>query len=266
MTIKYIFSRAKSLKENNQTVTTLLRKVHIRQLAATYCAVFLLLVSTAEADKAEDSGALWNKVDQLIVDCDTAQSFGNDDQIKNAALELWQLTDIPFGLRASAESCVSEYLDGEAIFTWASGWEFLLADDDLKVLGTAVLNIISEHRELCSEYGDGELQVPVTAIEKVDLTGNNEQDTVFHLGKVRCSESGSYFSGSAGSFVYLIVEDKVTEFLARGFAVSYALGEGNPIIILSVHGSACGGYGATNCVLATVWGDGKFEVVERRSD
>ena len=67
-------------------MTTLLRKVHIRQVAATYCAVFLLLVSTAEADKAEDSGALWNKVDQLIVDCDTAQSFGNDDQIKNAAL------------------------------------------------------------------------------------------------------------------------------------------------------------------------------------
>lgn len=78
MTIKYIFSRAKSLTENNHTVTTLLRKVHIRQLAATYCAVFLLLVSTAEADKAEDSGALWNKVDQLIVDCDTAQSFGNE--------------------------------------------------------------------------------------------------------------------------------------------------------------------------------------------
>ena len=224
-------------------------------------AMIALMATNLSAEEISSEAKHWNKVDQLIVDCDTAQSFGNDDQIKNAALELWQLTDIPFGLRASAESCVSEYLDGEAIFTWASGWEFLLNDDDLKVLGTAALNIISEHRELCSEYGDGELQVPVTAIEKVDLTGNNEQDTVFHLGKVRCSESGSYFSGSAGSFVYLIVEDKVTEFLARGFAVSYALGEGNPIIILSVHGSACGGYGATNCVLATVWGDGKFEVV-----
>jgi hypothetical protein len=224
-------------------------------------AMIALMATNLSAEEISSEAKHWNKVDQLIVDCDTAQSFGNDDQIKNAALELWQLTDIPFGLRASAESCVSEYLDGEAIFTWASGWEFLLNDDDLKVLGTAVLNIISEHRELCSEYGDGELQVPVTAIEKVDLTGNNEQDTVFHLGKVRCSDSGSYFSGSAGSFVYLIVEDKVTEFLARGFAVSYALGEGNPIIILSVHGSACGGYGATNCVLATVWGDNKFEVV-----
>ena len=229
-------------------------------------AMIALMATNLSAEEISSEAKHWNKVDQLIVDCDTAQSFGNDDQIKKAALKLWKLTDIPFGLRASAENCVSEYLDGEAIFTWASGWEFLLNDDDLKVLGTAVLNIISEHRELCSEYGDGELQVPVTAIEKVDLTGNNEQDTVFHLGKVRCSESGSYFSGSAGSFVYLIVEDKVTEFLARGFAVSYALGEGNPIIILSVHGSACGGYGATNCVLATVWGDGKFEVVERRSD
>jgi hypothetical protein len=229
-------------------------------------AMIALMATNLSAEEISSEAKHWNKVDQLIVDCDTAQSFGNDDQIKNAALELWQLTDIPFGLRASAESCVSKYLDGEAIFTWASGWEFLLDDDDLKVLDTAVLNIISEHRELCSEYGDGELQVPVTAIEKVDLTGNNEQDTVFHLGKVRCSESGSYFSGSAGSFVYLIVEDKVTEFLARGFGVSYALGEGNPIIILSVHGSACGGYGAINCVLATVWGDGKFEVVERRSD
>lgn len=227
-------------------------------------AMFALLATNLFAEEISAEAKLWHKVSQLIADCETAQSFSKDGLVRNAASELWQLTDIPFGLRASAESCVSEYLDGDAIFTWGSGWEFLLNDDDLKVFDPAVLNIILEHRELCLEHGDGELQVPVTAIEKVDLTGNNERDTVFHLGKVRCSVSGSYFSGSAGSFVYLVVEDKVTEFLAKGFAVSYALGEGNPIIILSVHGSACGGYGATNCVLATVWGDGEFEVVETK--
>lgn len=237
------------------SVSTILRQ------ASKLGAMIALMATNLCAEEISAEAKHWNKVDQLIVDCETAQSFGNDDQIRNAAKRLWQLTDIPFGLRASVESCVSEYLDGEAIFTWASGWEFLLDYDDLKVLGPAVSDIISEHRELCSEYGDGELQVPVTAIEKVDLTGNNEQDTVFHLGKVRCSESGSYFSGSAGSFVYLIVEDEVTEFVARGFAVSHAMGAETPIIILSVHGSSCGGYGATNCVLATVWGDGKFEVV-----
>lgn len=261
VTIKKIFSGVKSRKEINRTVATLLKKVSLRQLAAAYCALFLFLGSTAGADKAEDSSALWNKVDQLIVDCETAQSFGNDDQIKNAALELWQLTDISFGLRASAESCVSEYLDGDAIFTWDSGWELLLTGDELRVMPTPVLNIIEKQRTSCFKYEEGDLQVPVSAIQKVDLTGNNEQDTVFHLGRVRCDGSSSYFSGSGGSSVYLIVGDKVTEFLARGFAISYALGEGYPIVILAVHGSACDSYGATNCVLATVWGDGKFEVV-----
>ena len=84
-------------------------------------AMIALMATNLSAEEISSEAKHWNKVDQLIVDCDTAQSFGNDDQIKNAALELWQLTDIPFGLRASAETCVSEYLDGEAIFTWASG-------------------------------------------------------------------------------------------------------------------------------------------------
>ena len=224
-------------------------------------ALLILSATSVVSDGVITEGNHWNKVDQLIVDCNTAQSFGNDDQIKNAALELWQLTDIPFGLRASAESCVSEYLDGDAIFTWDSGWELLLTGDELRVMPTPVLNIIDKQRTSCFKYEEGDLQVPVSAIQKVDLTGNNEQDTVFHLGRVRCGESSSYFSGSGGSSVYLIVGDKVTEFLARGFAISYALGEGYPIVILSVHGSACDSYGATNCVLATVWGDGKFEVV-----
>lgn len=224
-------------------------------------ALIALVATNLSAEEISAESRHWNKVDQLIVDCETAISFGNDDQIKNAALELWQLTDIPFGLRASAESCVSEYLDGDAIFTWDSGWELLLTKDELRVMPSPVLNIINEQRVSCSKYEQGKLQVPVTAIQKVDLTGNNEQDTVFHLGRVRCDGSSSYFSGSGGSSVYLIVGDKVTEFLARGFAISYALGEGYPIVILAVHGSACDGYGATNCVLATVWGDEKFEVV-----
>ena len=224
-------------------------------------ALVALMATNLFAEEISVEAKHWNKVDQLLVDCETAQSFGNYDQIKNAALELWQLTDIPFGLRASAESCVSEYLDGDAIFTWDSGWELLLTKDELRVMPSPVLNIINEQRVSCSKYEQGKLQVPVTAIQKVDLTGNNEQDTVFHLGRVRCDGSSSYFSGSGGSSVYLIVGDKVTEFLARGFAISYALGEGYPIVILAVHGSACDGYGATNCVLATVWGDEKFEVV-----
>ena len=224
-------------------------------------AMIALMATNLSAEEISAEAKHWNKVDQLTVDCETAQSFGNDDQIKNAALELWQLTDIPFGLRASAESCVSEYLDGDAIFTWVSGWQLLLTGDELRVMPTPVLNIIDKQRTSCFKYEEGDLQVPVSAIQKVDLTGNNEQDTVFHLGRVRCDGSSSYFSGSGGSSVYLIVGDKVTEFLARGFAISYALGEGYPIVILAVHGSACDSYGATNCVLATVWGDGKFEVV-----
>jgi hypothetical protein len=229
-------------------------------------AMIALVATNLSAEEISSEAKHWNKVDQLIVDCETAQSFSKDDQVRNAASELWQLTDIPFGLRTSAESCVSEYLDRDAIFTWDSGWEFLLSGDDIRVLPASVLDIIEEHKDHCNMSEDGELQVPVTAIERIDLTGNAEPDTVFHSDKLRCGASGSYFSGSGGSHLYLIVKDKVTRFVARSFAVSYALGEGFPIIILAVHGSACDGYGATNCVLATVWGDDKFEVVRTKRE
>ena len=89
-------------------------------------AMIALVATNLSAEEISAEAKHWNKVDQLTVDCETAQSFGNDDQIKNAALELWQLTDIPFGLRASAESCVSEYLDGDESFHWVSAH-----DDDL---------------------------------------------------------------------------------------------------------------------------------------
>lgn len=211
--------------------------------------------------KINDSADHWNKVDQLILDCDTAQSFGTEEQVRDAALKLWAVQDMPYDLRASAESCVSDYLSDDVIFTWSSGWELLINETNLKLLSKPVVDLLERYEAFCTQEEKGRLQIPSTAIEKIDLTGNGKLDTVFHVGRVRCNGTSSYFSGSGGSATYLIVNDKVTKFQARGFAVSYALGEGYPIIILAMHGSSCDSYGATNCVLATVWGNDRFEVV-----
>lgn len=150
----------------------------------------------------------------------------------------------------------------EAVCTYDSGWEFVLNDDQQSVLPKTLANIIKEHRAYCPEDANGRLQIPVTAIEKTDLTGNGQEDTIFDLGKVRCDGSSTGFSGSGGSLRYLIVGDKVTSFAARSLTVSHAFGDGYPIVLLSVHGSSCGGAGATNCVVATVWGGDKFEVLQ----
>ena len=215
--------------------------------------------SAGASEEIDDSTKLWNRIDPLTERCRVAT---DSVQIEEMALELLALSDMPAGLSDDAEECVNKFLDREVIYSWYGGWQLLTDNDDEKLWSTTIRSFIDGQRKECLDLTKGGLQVPIAAIEKIDLTGNNEADTVVHVGRFRCDGSASMFSGSGGSPIALIIGDSVTEFFARGFAVSDPFASGYPVINLAVHGSFCGGYGVTNCVMATVWSDGNFQVVE----
>ena len=219
----------------------------------------VLLGQSVRAEDIDDSTKLWNRLDPLTERC---RLTTDSVQIEEMAIELLALSDLPYGLRDEAEECVNKFLDREVIFSWYGGWQLLTDNDDVKVWPASLRNFIDQKRKQCLDLADGELHVPVTAIETIDLTGNNEVDTIVHVGRFRCDGSASMYAGSGGTPIALIVGDSVTEFYARNIAVSDPFGSGYPVINLALHGDNCSGYGVTYCVLAAVWDDGKFQVVE----
>lgn len=201
---------------------------------------------------------LFNELDLLIEQCNESTD-GNF--IQSVALELWSMNKLPFGLRRGAEACVNKFLSREAILTWDSGWQFLVGEDDKKVWSTPIKELIEDERASCVKGEGGDFQVPVTAIERVDLTGNGLKDSVVYVGRFRCNGSSSYYTGSGGSTIHLVVDDQIHSYMAHGFSVTFPFGDNYPVIIFGVHGSFCDSYGANNCVMATVWGDGGFQLV-----
>ncbi|MDC0959699.1 hypothetical protein OAR42_04525 [Planktomarina temperata] len=226
---------------------------------ALFTITFVLFGSTVGAEQLDASTKLWNKLDPLIEQCNASM---DENIIKNIALELWSISKLPFGLRMGAEACVNKFVKEKAILTWESGWQFLIDDDEKKVWSRPIRELIETERASCIKSEGGDFQVPVTAIESVDLTGNGSKDTVVYEGRFRCNGSSSYYSGSGGSTIHLIVADQVFSYFARGFEVVFPFSNANPVLIFAVHGSFCDSYGANSCVLATIWGDGGFQFVK----
>ena len=203
----------------------------------------------------------FNKLDLMIEQCNESTD-GNF--IQSVVLELWSMNKLPFGLRRGAEACVNKFLSREAILTWDSGWQFLVGEDDKKVWSTPIKELIEDERASCVKGEGGDFQVPVTAVERIDLTGNGSKDSVVYVGRFRCNGSSSYYTGSGGSIIHLVVGDQIHSYMAHGFSVTFPFGDDYPVIIFGVHGSYCDSYGANNCVMATVWGDGGFQLVSTR--
>ena len=208
--------------------------------------------------RAENSNEMTARstTEKLIEQCHRVRLSGGD--LTEIVEKVWQLSEISYGLRYAAENCLNHYFENEVIYTWDQGWQFVIRDDQLQAYPRSVIKLIDEARRTCSESDEGILKIPASAIQKIDLTGNGINDQIFSYGKLHCTSESTLWCGSGGCTVALIVNDEATEFLARGYRIVYPFGN-LPIILFDVHGTECGGSGATNCILATVWGDKKFE-------
>ena len=234
-------------------------------IAKAFIALVVVIISPMglQAD-TKQSGEAWNTTDELIDQCNARELSRN--QLSEIAKQLWNLPEIDWGLRKEATKCLNEYFDDEVVYTWDEGWQFVIRDDQLNVYPEPVKRLISEEKAFCAEFDDGELKIPQSAIQKADLTGDGSKDYIFWSQKLFCSSNNFIWSGSGGGKISLVVGDYVSNFFARDMQITYPYGPNFPIIIFFVHGSMCNGYGATNCLLAAVWGDGKFEYVGREDD
>jgi len=225
--------------------------------------VTIILPMSLQAD-VKQSVEAWNTTDELIDKCNAAEL--TQDQLSEIAKHLWNMPEIDWGLRKDAAKCLNKFFENEVVYTWDEGWQFIIRDDQLDIYPSPVKKLISEEKAFCAEFDDGELKIPQSAIQKADLTGDGYKNYIFSSQNLVCSSNNFIWSGSGGGKISLVVGDHVSTFFARDMEITYPYGPNFPIIIFFVHGSMCGGYGATSCMLATVWGDGKFEYVGREDN
>lgn len=85
----------------------------------------------------------------------------------------------------------------------------------------------------------------------VDLNGDGLKDWIFDYGHVDCDGAASFFCGSAGCTMQIVVSDGSGRWVEKfnGNAQGYKITarKGRTVVKLGLHGSACGKIGAAPC-------------------
>mgnify|MGYP001128645601 CR=1 FL=1 len=115
---------------------------------------------------------------------------------------------------------------------------------------------VDEARMACADFEGGTLAVEWGAVRRVDLDGDLRPDWALNESGFACSSAASLFCGTGGCRTHFLVggspgENAVGSFLNRGWDV-VTFGR-DRVVLLDVHGSACGGINPTPCVNAVVW-------------
>ena len=124
----------------------------------------------------------------------------------------------------------------------------------------AIDRVVDQARQDCSDFEDGVLQTTDELLTLIDVTGDGEPDEVVDAHGFHCT-TGSLFCGTGGCPLTVIVDNTPTEFLAKAWTV-IEWGE-QPILLLEVHGSECGGTNLRTCFEAVVWSEDGFRTVNQ---
>ncbi|MGI9424278.1 MAG: hypothetical protein ACR2PA_13885 [Hyphomicrobiaceae bacterium] len=128
--------------------------------------------------------------------------------------------------------------------------------------GQSGSDVIESARKSCYDLENGQLSTTDNAISRIDLTGNGQLDEIVDSCQFTCSTAASLFQGTGGCLVSIVANKKVTEFIAKGWKV-VTWGK-QPILLLAVHGSECGGTNLRRCYRAVVWSDGGFQTTNEK--
>lgn len=105
-------------------------------------------------------------------------------------------------------------------------------------------------------------------IEITDLNGDGRDDAIVDYQYLQCDGSSNAFCGSGGCTLRVYSGGRSGRFAEAGEFLSYGLklhGKGTKTrILISVHGSECGGAGASPCTIVGRLGQGKFVVEGKR--
>jgi hypothetical protein len=113
--------------------------------------------------------------------------------------------------------------------------------------------IVQKAKNECTKLDDGKFNATEQAITLHDFTGDGRPEEIIDASQFSCSTSASLWSGTGGTYLWLIVDGKTYEFLAHKWQVVDV--DGQKVILLAVHSSECGDT-IGPCYRALVWHDG----------
>lgn len=113
--------------------------------------------------------------------------------------------------------------------------------------------LVQKAKSECNSVEGGKFNAAEQAITLHDFTGDGRPEEVVDASRFSCSTAVSMWSGSGGTFLWLIVDGKVYEYLAHRWRVVDI--DGQKVLLLAVHTSECGDTTGP-CYRALVWSDG----------
>ena len=197
---------------------------------------------------------------KLIQSCVKAIKENETEKISKLAPTLMNL-ELDYPQRQAAIDCLEAHYGRPVVYSFLNGFQFTISEEEKAKWSPQLSALINEARFQCSQENEGVLQVPIDAVQSIDLNNDQIMDEILNFGLLKCSSSNSMWSGSGGSWRALIVDNESTQFLAKSLAVTFPFGD-YPIVSMLVHGSLCGQAGVVDCVFSTVWSNGKFQTLE----
>ena len=113
--------------------------------------------------------------------------------------------------------------------------------------------IVQKANNECTQLDGGKFNATEQAITLHDLTGDGRPEEIIDASQFSCSTAASLWSGTGGTYLWLIVDGKTYEFLAHKWQVVDM--DGQKVLLLAVHSSECGDT-IGPCYRALVWDDG----------
>ena len=113
--------------------------------------------------------------------------------------------------------------------------------------------IVQKAKRECAEIDDGKFNATEQAIKLHDFTGDGRPEEIVDASQFSCSTAASLWSGTGGTYLWLIVDGKTYEFLAHKWQVVDV--DVHKVLLLAVHSSECSDT-IGPCYRALVWDDG----------
>lgn len=124
----------------------------------------------------------------------------------------------------------------------------------------AVEAAIAESRKACEP---DKLELLPGFIKRQDVNGDGVPDYWLDYEEVRCGDAATFFCGTGGCVQQIIASMKDGTFKLvydeNAHRIRFAVRKGKPIMMLDLHGSACGKVGAAPCAKTRVWAGTTFK-------
>lgn len=117
---------------------------------------------------------------------------------------------------------------------------------------TPGMEIVQKAKQECQNFENGQFHSTERSVTLHDITGDGRLEELVDASQFSCSTASSLWSGSGGTYLWVVVDGKTYEFLAHKWRVVDV--DGQKVLLLAVHSSECSDK-IGPCYRALVWSD-----------